>query len=228
MSQVIKADSRTESGKGASRRLRNENKIPAILYGAKKEAQSLALNGHDILLAMNAGRFFTNIHELEVDGKKEKVLARDIQRHPVSDAVLHIDLLRFDPKQKLTVSVNVRVVDEDQSPGILKGGVLQLVRTDIELVCRADNIPEEIVVSMAGKDIGDSAHISEIELPEGAENALDRDFTIASVVGTRTSTMSEDTEDAEGEETAEGEDGEAVEGEDGADAEKGEGEKSDK
>lgn len=208
----IQTELRKGTGKGVARKLRNENKIPAVLYGAGKEAQPIAVSGYDIMMSMQAGGFFTNMQELMVDGKVHKALARDVQHHPVSGKVEHVDFLRFDPKQVLKVMVSVHVADEEQSPGLKKGGVLQLVRTEVELLCRADAIPESITISMAGKDIGDSCHISEVTLPEGVSPTVDRDFTIASVVGTRTSTMADlDGSEEEGEETEGEEKAEAAE-----------------
>jgi large subunit ribosomal protein L25 len=223
MTQKMKATARTEGGKGATRRLRTQGQVPAILYGMKEDVVSLALDGHDLAMAMQAGSFFTHKHTLSLEGKNVDVLARDMQRHPVTEQVQHVDFIRYNPKQTLKVAVAVTVVGEEDSPGIQKGGVLQLVRSEVELICRADSIPDEIVVSMAGKDIGDSAHMSEIELPEGVHPAIrDRDFTIASVVGTRTASMSELDEEAE----AEGEEGEATE--EGSESMDAKGEEADK
>ncbi|RYG58392.1 MAG: 50S ribosomal protein L25, partial [Alphaproteobacteria bacterium] len=120
-------------------------------------------------------------------------LARDIQRDPVTDLPLHVDFIPYNPKSIIHVNVSVRVEGEDQSPGIKIGGVLQLIESQIEVICRADSIPEEIVVSVAGLDIGDSVHLSSITLPEGVKPAVtDRDLTIVSVVSTRTSNTAED------------------------------------
>lgn len=214
MSHVLIAETRSKSGKGVARRARLENKIPGVVYGAGKEPQPILIEGHSLLMTMQDGHFFTNMHPMKLDDKEEKVLARDIQRHPVNEKILHVDFMRFDAKQKIKVDVEVVVVGQEDSPGLLKGGVLQLVRPTVELICRADNIPHEITVSMAGKEIGDSAHISEVDLPEGAVPSVDRDFTIASVVGTRTSNMASMDAEAEAEEAeaqAEGaEDGETA------------------
>lgn len=200
----IQTEIRNKSGKGVARKLRLENKIPAVLYGAGKEPQPITVSGYDIMMGLQNGGFFTNMQELMIDGKAQKALARDIQRNPVNEKVEHVDFLRFDPKQTLKVNVSVIVTDEEQSPGLEKGGVLQLVRAEVELFCRADAIPDAIKISMAGKDIGDAAHISEVDLPDGVKPTTDRDFTIASIVGTRSSTMADLDEDgtaAEGEES---------------------------
>jgi len=204
---LINAHSRSESGKGISRKLRKENKIPVVVYGSG-EPVSLSIPVNELQKAYRAGGFWTTKHTLDVDGKdKIEVLARDVQTHVVNGLPLHADFMRFDPKKQVRVNVAIKVTGEKDSPGLVKGGVLQLVRTEVEMVCRADSIPEELVISMAGTDIGDSVHMSSIELPDGVRPAIaDRDFTIASVVGTRTSTMANLAEgeagaDSEGEST---------------------------
>lgn len=217
MSNDIKTQLREVSSKGAVNALRQQGMIPAVMYGAGKGPQPIAVDGHDILMTLQKGHFFTHRHMLDVDGKKQEVLARDVHRHPVSDKILHIDFLRYDPKRITKVMVAVRVIDEDKSPGLKIGGVLQLVRPEVELVCRADSIPEEVVISMAGKEIGDSAHISEVTLPEGVKPSVDRDFTIASVVSTRTSKSSDADEEATETEAEEGAEASA-EGAEGAEA----------
>lgn len=217
----IQTEIRAKSGKGVARKLRAENKIPAVLYGAGEDPQPITVSGYDIMMGLQNGGFFTNMQELMIDGKAQKALARDIQRNPVNEKVEHVDFLRFDPKQTLKVNVQVQVVDEEQSPGLEKGGVLQLVRSEVELFCRADAIPDFITISMAGKDIGDAAHIGEVDLPEGVTATTDRDFTIASIVGTRSSTMADLDED--GNEIDPDADGEETEGE----ASEGDAEKSD-
>lgn len=209
----IKAFARTESGKGIARGLRAEGKIPAVVYGPGEEPVAIALDGHSLFMAAQAGGFYTTKHTLNIEGgKKIAVLAKDLQRNPVSSKVLHVDFMHYNAKAMVRVSVNIVIVGEEDSPGLVKGGVLQMVRNEVELLCRSDSIPESIVVSMAGKDIGDAAHMSEVTLPDGVTSVIqDRDFTLASVVGTRSSNTSEDELDengdpivAEGEEVAAG------------------------
>lgn len=190
---VIAAVAKTNSGKGAARELRRNGFIPAVIYNKGADSQSIAINGKDLAAALRIGHFFTHNHELNLDGKAVKVLARDIQRDPVTDTPLHVDFIPYNPKSIIHVNVSVRVEGEDQSPGIKIGGVLQLIESEIEVICRADSIPEEIVVSVAGLDIGDSVHLSSITLPEGVKPAVtDRDLTIVSVVSTRTSNTADD------------------------------------
>ncbi len=229
----IKAEIRKESGKGVARKLRNENKVPAVLYSAGKEPVSLSIDGYDLMMAMQQGGFYTTKHVVAADGKKLEVLAKDIQMHPVTDKVQHVDFMTYNAKQEVRVNVNVTITGEEDSEGLQIGGVLQLLRSEIEVICRADNIPDEIIVSMAGKDIGGSVHLSDITFPEGSRSAVqDRDFTIASVVGTRSSTMEDLDAEMDAERTlAEGEIAEGEEGEtpaEGEEAKEGSEESKDK
>ncbi len=191
---VLNAVGKPTQGKGAARALRRAGMVPGVIYGKGTEAgETIGVNGQDLAKALRAGHFFTNTQELNIAGKVVKVIARDIQRHPVSDMPVHIDFIRFDPSRIMNVNVTVNIVGADKSPGIKLGGVLQLVEAELEVVCRADSIPQEITVDISGLDIGDSVHLSEIKLPEGVKSAVtDRDLTIASVVSTRTSKMEED------------------------------------
>lgn len=203
----IQADIRQETGKGAARRLRNNGQIPGTLYAQESEPISLTVNLHSLMMVIQEGGFYTHKHTLELNGEKVDVLARDMQRDPVSGKVMHIDFMRFDPNKDIRVTVPVHVTGEDDSPGLERGGVLQLLRAELELICKASNIPESVEVSVAGKDISDSVHLSEISLPEGSRSAIyGRDFTIASIVGTRTSALTPTDEEGDEAEGAEGED----------------------
>jgi len=192
MTTTIKVEARKDSGKGTARALRNAGKVPGVIYGAQKDPQAIALNAHDLMMTVRHGGFYTNLIELDIDGKTEKVLPRDLQRDPVKGHIMHVDFLRFDAKRKVKVMVHVRLTDEELSPGVKRGGVLQLVRPEVEVLCSADNIPQELVASAATMDVGESLHISAFTLPEGVELTIDRDFTVASILTTRTATMSED------------------------------------
>lgn len=190
--QALSAIAREKSSKGAVRALREKGYVPAVIYGGKEEPQMVAVSLRDLKVEMNKGGFFTHNHELDIDGKKIKVLPREISREPVFDKIIHADFMRYDPARKVKVMVRVRAVDEELSPGLKKGGVLSLVRSEIELLCRADSIPSELTISVAGLNVGDSAHFSAISLADGVECTIrDRDFTVASVLSTRTSTMAE-------------------------------------
>lgn len=180
-------------GKGAARALRRQGFVPGVIYAPGHDSQTIGVNAKDLSKALQIGHFYTHTQELTLDGKAVKVLARDIQRDPLTDKPLHIDFMLYNPKSTVHVNVAVRVEGESESPGMKAGGVLQLVETELEIVCRADSIPEEIVVSVAGLDIGDSVHLSEVKLPAGAKAGVtDRDLTIVSVVSTRTSSTAED------------------------------------
>ena len=223
MSVILTAQGREKGTKGAARRLREAGMVPAVIYGAKKDPQPIAVSKRDVKVALTqSGGFFTTIHTVDVDGKKQKVIARDLQRHVVNEEPLHIDFLRFDASSELNVNIRVEVIGEEDSPGIDEGGVLQMVRHELELICRADSIPEFVTIDVSKMEMGDSLHISEVQLPEGSRSAItDRDFTIASIIAPRA--VVEEEEPVEGEEGEEGVEA-AAEGEEGAEgAEKAEG-----
>lgn len=190
---VITAIAKLESGKGAARDLRRNGMLPAVIYSKGSDSQSIAIKASDLAAALRKGHFFTHNHELSLDGKTVLVLARDIQRDAVTDVPLHVDFIPYNPKSIVHVNVAVRVEGTETSPGIKLGGVLQLIEAEIEVICRADSIPEEIVVSVAELDIGESVHLSNVKLPEGVKAAVtDRDLTVVSVVSTRTSNTADD------------------------------------
>lgn len=208
---ALKADKRDGSGKGVARALRRENKTPAVIYGDKKEPITISLGANDINVEYNRGHMFTNICDLDVNGEKHQVLARDVQLHPVSDVVLHVDFLRVTEKTTLAVNVPVHMINEDKCPGLEERGVLNIVRHDVELICSAMNIPEFIEVNLEGKEIGDSIHISDAALPAGTKPVIsDRDFTIATIIAPR-SIEEAAAEETEGADAAEGAESEADE-----------------
>lgn len=190
-SRAIQAQARTDKRKSSINAGRAAGMIPAVIYGAKETPLSVAINGHDLLKVRQEGGFYTKIHTVEVDGKKHQVLARDIQRHVVMDHPIHVDFMRYEPKRQVKVTVPVHIINENDSPGLKKGGVLQVVRPEIDFRCRADNIPSYIEASLAGKDVTDSVHISEVALPDGASPVEKHNFTIATIVSTRSSTMAD-------------------------------------
>ena len=213
----LHADKREGTGKGAARAVRREGRVPAVIYGGSDAPVSISLLEKDIVKEYENGNIFTNICELDVDGDKHKVLGRDIQMHPVSDRPMHADFLRVTNKTRLNVSVPVTFINEEQCPGLEEEeGILTVARHEVEVICRAMAIPEELVVDLTGYTIGDSIDSTQIDLPEGVEFAIsDRDFAIASIAAPKMPEPEEDEEGLEGEEgeTAEGEEGEAAEGE---------------
>lgn len=184
MSDITKvsAEARDRAGKGPARAARRAGLVPAVIYGAKKDPVMINLDPRPITKEYNSGHFGTRLWEIEVNGKKERTLPRDIQLHPVTDTVEHVDFLRVSAKTSVNVMIPVNFINEDNCPGLKQGGVLNVVRYDIELSCRADHIPENIEVDMAGIELGDSVHISSVTLPDGTEPVIsDRDFTIATI-----------------------------------------------
>jgi large subunit ribosomal protein L25 len=212
---VIAAEPRERAGKGAARAARRSGLIPAVIYGAKKEPNLINLPEKALARQIHEGGFFARLYDVEVGSDKERVLARDLQLDPVSDRPVHVDFLRVSASSKVTVEVPVSFINEEECPGLIKGGVLNIVRHEIELACRADAIPHEIEIDLTDYDFGDGIHISQVALPDGVEPTIsDRDFTIATIAAPVVHT--EEEEEAEGEEEEfEGVEGEA-EGEEGA------------
>ena len=215
---ILSAEIKERAGKGAARATRREGKVPAVIYGDKKAPVMVALAAKEVVRLIHQPGFFSHIMKIDAGGKKHQVLARDVQLHPVKDLPIHIDFLRVSESSEITVNVPVHFVDEDQSPGLERGGVLNVVRYEVEVVCKAGSIPDELVGSLAGLDIGDSVHISAITLPDGVRPVIDdRDFTVATIaapsaVKAEAAEAQAEEEGVEGEE-AEGEETEATEGE---------------
>lgn len=169
-------------GKGSARATRREGKVPAVIYGNKEDALTVALERRALELELHKPGFFIRLVDIELDGKKHRVLPRDVQLHPVTDVPLHVDFLRFSSDRKIIVAVPVNFENEDDSPGLRRGGVLNVVRHEVEIQATADNLPSSLTADLSGMDIGDSLHASSVTLPEGVEFAItDRDFTIATV-----------------------------------------------
>ncbi len=180
---TLSAESRERAGKGASRALRNEGRVPAVIYGNNKDPEAIHVEEKALVKALMSGHFFNATIEVSVGGKTTTTLAKDVAFHPVTDRPLHVDLYRIGKNSKVTVEVPVTFVNEDDSPGLKKGGVLNIVRHEIELICDASNIPEEIEIDLTGYEVGDSIHISAVKLPSDVQVTItDRDFTIATVI----------------------------------------------
>lgn len=185
MSEALElaAEARDRAGKGASRALRREGRVPAVIYGNNEEPQMVHVEEKILNKLLHTGHFFNSVVMVEVGGKKIRTLPKDVAFHPVSDRPLHADFLRVSEHATIHVNVPVSFVNEDAAPGIKRGGVLNVVRHEIELICDAAEIPDDVQVDLTGFDVGDSIHISAVTLPAGAKPAIeDRDFTIATIV----------------------------------------------
>lgn len=179
---TISAEIRERTGKETARAVRRAGFIPGVIYGGNKDPVLISLEKGILDRYLNRIGFFTRQFEIDVGGDKHRVLARDVQYHPVSDAPLHVDFLRVTAETKIHVNIEVTFVNEELSPGLKRGGVLNIVRHDIEVMCSVANIPERLEVDLTGLDIGDSVHISQIDLREGVTPTIaDRDFTIATI-----------------------------------------------
>ena len=186
MAEVItlEIELRERAGKGAARALRRAGKLPAIVYGGSDEPQKIALSQNELkrVLARHP-RFMSSLWELRAGDRVIRALPREIQYHPVTDEPLHLDFLRAEAGARVEVEVPVVFVNEEVCAGLKRGGVLNVVRREVELECPVDNIPAELEVDLAGFDIGDSVHISHVRLPEGVVPTIrDRDFTICTIV----------------------------------------------
>ena len=180
---TLSAQTRERAGKGASRALRLEGRVPAVVYGNKQEPLSITLEEKVLIKAMANGHFMNTVVMIDGVGQAIRTLPKDVQFHPVTDRPLHVDFLRISEHTKVHVNVPVHFSNEEQSPGIKRGGVLNIVRHELELVCDAAEIPDQIEISLAGLEVGAAIHISAVSLPQGAESAItDRDFTIATIV----------------------------------------------
>lgn len=178
---ALSAETRERAGKGVARGLRREAKIPGVIYGDAKPSVNVELPVKEITLEYRKGHMFTTLCDLEIDGKKQLVLVRDLQIHPVTERVLHVDFLRVTPKTTLKVNVPVHFLNQETSKGIKLGGTLNVVRHEVELICQATDIPEFVELDIADAAVGEALKISAVKLPKGAKNAIDRDVTIATI-----------------------------------------------
>lgn len=194
---ALSAETRDRAGKGVARALRRENKIPAVIYGDAKEAETIALPVKEVTMEYHKGHMFTNLCDLVIGGKKQLVLARDVQLDPVKDTVLHVDFMRVTPKTTIVVHVPVHFLNEDKAPGVKAGGSLTIVRHELELVCKATEIPESVEIDISTAEIGDAIKIDGIKLPSGTKSAYNRDVTIATIAAPRLLLEEEDAINAE-------------------------------
>jgi large subunit ribosomal protein L25 len=228
MSEVISLNvtPRERAGKGAARAVRRAGLVPAVVYGEKQPPALIALEPRALGRVLNKSGFFATLFDLEMDGKKHRVIPRDVQFDPVTDQPIHADFMRVGANTRLTVNVPVHFRNQEAAPGIKRGGVLNIVRHEIEVVCSPDNMPHSIDIDLTGLEIGDGIHISMVKLPDGVRPYItDRDFTIATVAAPSAVRMEaqEAAEAAAAAEAAEAEEGEEAKEE----GEKKEGEKKD-
>ena len=180
---TLPAEARERAGKGASRAIRREGRTPAVIYGGKEEPTLIHVEEKELVRQLMTGHFMNSIVNIEIGGKTVRTLPKDVAFHPVTDRPTHVDFLRLTGDSMVEVQVPVVFVNEDASPGLKKGGVLNIVRHELELMCPNADIPEEIQIDVTGKDLGDSIHISDVTLPKGVKSVItDRDFTIATVI----------------------------------------------
>jgi large subunit ribosomal protein L25 len=215
---TLAASPRQRAGKGSARAARRAGQVPAVVYGNKLEVLSIAIERKQLERELHQPGFFIRLMEITLDGESHRVLPRDVQYHPVTDAPLHVDFLRFSADRKITVAVPMQFTNEAESPGLKRGGTLNIVRHRVEVLCTADNIPQTFVIDLSGFDIGDAVHASQLSLPEGVTFTItDRDFTIATVAAPT----------VVAEETTEGEEAEAIEGEEAVEGGEAAGESTD-
>ncbi|WP_111734382.1 50S ribosomal protein L25/general stress protein Ctc [Roseovarius amoyensis] len=198
----LHAQERTGTGKGAARAARREGMVPGIVFGGDKDPLPINIPFNKLLTKLRAGRFKSTLFNLKVDGHEDvRVICRDVQRDVVKDLPTHLDLMRLRRTTKINLFIPVDFINEEETPGLRKGGVLTVVRGEIELLVTAGDIPEKVTVDLSGLEIGDSVTISQVTLPEGAKPTIDRDFIICSVSAPTVLAADDDAE--EGEETTE-------------------------
>jgi len=180
----IKASARPRSGKGGARAVRREDRVPGVVYGDGGKPENISVNGRELNIIVGRGKFLSTVFELDIDGKKARVIPRDVQLDPVKDWPIHVDFQRVGAGARIRVDVPVRFINEGLSPGLKRGGVLNIVRHEVEVTCPADAIPDFFEFNLEGLEIGRSIHISATKMPEGVKPTIvNRDFTVATVAG---------------------------------------------
>lgn len=191
---TLKAEIREGNGTGAARELRRQGKVPAIIYGDKQKEVKISINDKEFFLAYKKGGFKSKIVEINTGKETFMTIPREVQLHPLKDTLVHADFMRVSKDEKIEVMVKVEFINTEQSPGLKRGGVLNIVRHEVELLCQIDSIPEKLIADLSGLEIGDSLHISAIKLPSNVAPTIDdRDFTIASIAGRTAKDDSEET-----------------------------------
>ncbi len=212
MSEILKVEKRDSCGRGSSRALRRSGFVPAVLYGGGKEVRSLRVAQREVAKQLAKGRIFLTVYALSFGeamdkgdkSSEEQVLIRDIQFDPVRDVAIHVDFQRVTDRSELRVDVPVKFLNQDTCKGLKRGGILNVVRHEIALLCRAQSIPKDMELDIVDADIGDSLHASQLVLPEGVKLAIqDRDFTIATIATPKVAQEDEETTETETEEAVE-------------------------
>ena len=202
----LDATARAGTGKGAARAARRENLVPGIVYGGNKEPQAINLKYNELIKRLKAGHFLSTLLTLKIDGSEERVICRSVQRDVVKDLPKHVDFLRLSPRSRINLRIPVEFHGHDDCPGLRRGGVLTVVRSEVELKVTAGDIPDQIDADLSGLDIGDTVTISMIDLPKGTRPMItDRDFVIAHIGAPSGLKASEDEEEGDETETAEAE-----------------------
>ncbi|KZL14474.1 50S ribosomal protein L25/general stress protein Ctc [Pseudovibrio sp. Ad37] len=201
-SYELKAQVRERAGKGAARAARREGLVPAVIYGDKKEAVSISLPIKEATMTLHKGGFLSHVGTIDLNGEKTSVIAKDFQLHPVKDTLMHVDFLRVSANATLAVEIPVKFLNEETSPGLKRGGVINVVRHTVEMTVPANAIPEALEIDLGEADLGSSQHISAVKLPAGcAPTITDRDFTISTIVAPAGLKEEDDaSEEGEGEE----------------------------
>ena len=200
MSICLDVNVRENTGTGNARAARRAGLVPGVIYGGDEAPVAVSVKYNEMLKAINSGQFLSNMIELSHDGKKQKVLTKDVDFHPVSDMPVHVDFYRVTAKSIIEVEVTVKFVGEEDSPGLKEGGTLNVVRYSVEVKCPAGEIPDELTADVSKLEIGDALKISDVDLPKNVKPSIsDRDFTIATLIASRAAVEATD-EDEEGEE----------------------------
>lgn len=208
----LNATVRTGTGKGAARQARRENLVPGVVYGGGSDPMPINIKFNELFKKLKDGRFLSTLFNLKIDGEEDvRVICRNVQRDVVKDLPTHIDLMRLNRSSRINLFIPVEFLNEEEAPGLKRGGVLNAVRPEVELKVTAGDIPEKLVVDLAGLDIGDTITISSIDLPKGTRPMItDRDFVIANITAPSSLRSSDDEDEGETEVEAEGETEEAA------------------
>jgi len=182
-SAILNASLRESAGKGSARALRREGKVPGIVYSKGGAVTSIALSAREVTLEYKRGRFRSRLMDIIIDSKTMQALPKDLQFHPVTDVIEHVDFIRVEPGVALRVQIPVKFSGQEKAIGLKRGGVLNIVRHEIEFTCKPESIPMFIEINIQEMDIGDSVHINDLKLPDGIAPVIKRNFTIATVAG---------------------------------------------